>query len=277
MNANLSIVQMHEMVNTQIAKNIYQEKTMNISNNTILITGGNAGIGRALAEKFRIKGNKVIITGRSQEKIDKTLSANPGMEGYVLDIQDSDAISVFSEQVVKKHPDLNIIINNAGVGSFEKLTEGSVNINTAEIAMITNVLGPIRLTLSLLPHLLSKMNAVVINTGSGLAHVPLAAMPAYSASKAAVHSWTQSLRHQLKGSTVDVIEIIPPAVHTGFLGLSEPAPHEMPIEKFIAEVMEIFERIPASYEICVENVLSLRNAAASGNYEEIFIAVNRMM
>ncbi|WP_313537628.1 SDR family NAD(P)-dependent oxidoreductase [Pantoea sp.] len=250
---------------------------MNTSGNTILITGGNTGIGRALAEKFSAKGNQLIITGRSQDKLDETLAANPGMEGYVLDMRDADAINVFSDQIVKKHPDLNILINNAGVGRTEKLTEGSINISTAETAMITNVLGPIRLTLAVLPHLLSKTSATVINIGSGLAHVPLAAMPAYSASKAAIHSWTQSLRFQLKDSSINVIEIIPPAVHTGFLGLDEAAPHEMPLGNFIAEVMEIFADIPDSFEICVKNVLPLRNAEATGNYEQLFRAMNSIL
>lgn len=250
---------------------------MKMSGNTILITGGNTGIGRALAEKLYAKGNMLIITGRNKEKLEETLAANPGMEGYILDIQDPNAINMLSAQVIQKHPELNVLINNAGAGSIEKLTDGFENIITAESMVLTNVLGPIRMTLAFLPHLLNKMSAAVINTGSGLGHVPLAAMPTYSASKAAVHSWTQSLRHQLKNSSVEVIEIIPPAVHTGFLGLDEPAPHEMLLSQFINEVMEIFENIPASYEICVQNVIPLRNAESNGNYEKVYSTVNNIL
>lgn len=250
---------------------------MNIKNNTILITGGNTGIGRALAEKFSARGNKVIITGRRQDKIDETLEANPEMTGYVLDIQIEDDIYLFASTMMKNHPELNVLINNAGVGGMENLLEGTVNLGTAETAIITNVLGPIRLTMALLPQLLGQPGATVVTLGSGLAHVPLAVMPTYSASKAAIHSWTQSLRHQLKDKSVEVIEIIPPAVHTGFLGSDEPAPHEMPLDDFISEVMQQFDTQPVPSEICVKNVIPLRNAEASDKYQEMFDAINSMI
>ncbi|WP_440058123.1 SDR family oxidoreductase [Pseudomonas fragariae (ex Marin et al. 2024)] len=247
---------------------------MKMTGNTILITGAGTGIGRALAEAFHALGNRVIITGRRKHKLNEVRAANPGMVVYELDMQDPTAISEFGRIIRTKHPTVNVVINNAGVMFQEDLTQGESSPDHLQSMLETNFLGPVRLNAALIQQLLTLSKAMIVNVGSGLAHVPLAIVPNYCATKAAIHSYTQSLRHQLRDSTVEVVEIIPPAVHTGLLGSDEPAPHEMLLPTFIAEVMALFEQQPTPTEICVANVLPLRRAEFT-NYATVFAQVNR--
>jgi len=138
----------------------------------------------------------------------------------------------------------------------------------AEAIVTTNLLGPIRLTAALMPQLLSRPSATVINVSSGLAFVPLALTPTYCATKAAIHSYTQSLRYQLKDTAVSVLEIIPPWVATELMGRTPSDPRAMPLDAFIAETMQLLAT--DAQEICVKNVLPLRNVAAGGD-EAAFI------
>ncbi|WP_296262752.1 MULTISPECIES: SDR family oxidoreductase [unclassified Pseudomonas] len=247
---------------------------MKITGNTILITGAGSGIGRALAQEFHSLGNKLIITGRRKHKLDEVLAANPGMIAYELDVQDRVAVSDFARMITAHHPTLNVVINNAGIMLQEDLSEGESALDQLDAMVQTNFLGPVRLNAALIQHLLTQIEATIINVGSGLAHVPLTLVPNYCATKAAIHSYTQSLRHQLRNSPIEVVEIIPPAVHTGLLGLDQPAPHEMPLPVFIAEVMALFHQQPTPQEICVENVGPLRHAE-SGDYGAVFAQVNQ--
>src|SRR4051794_34610163 len=185
-------------------------KTMQISGNTILVTGGNSGLGRRFAEEFARRGNKVIITGRKQATIDQVVAANPGMTGYVLDVQDAQAITDFAARVTAEHPDLNVTIHNAGIMAAEDLT--APDLQLAEDIVTTNLLGPIRLIAALMPHMLGQARATIMTVSSGLAFVPLVKTPTYNATKAAIHSYSLSLREQLKDSNVEVIEIVPPGV-----------------------------------------------------------------
>ena len=171
---------------------------MKTSGNTILITGGASGIGRELAERFQAQGNTVIIAGRRRDRLDAVTEANPGMVGYVLDIEDKTGIDAFAATVIAAHPDLNVLINNAGIMLFEDLTR-SRDLADAEAMVTTNLLGPIRLTNALIDHLSAQPDAAVVNVSSGLAFVPLVSTPTYSATKAAIHSYTVSLRDALKG------------------------------------------------------------------------------
>ncbi|HNB23648.1 MAG TPA: SDR family NAD(P)-dependent oxidoreductase, partial [Candidatus Melainabacteria bacterium] len=172
---------------------------MKLEGNTILITGGTSGIGRGLAEAFHKLGNKVIIAGRRQNLIDQITAANPGMEGLQLDVQDAAAVSKFTENVAKKYPQLNVLINNAGIAKFESWSDDKVDLNTVRAIIQTNITSVIQLTAELLPLLRKQKNATMITTTSGLAFVPLTAAPTYSASKAFLHSWLQSVRSQLNG------------------------------------------------------------------------------
>jgi uncharacterized oxidoreductase len=242
---------------------------MKLTGNTMLITGGGSGIGRGLAEAFQAKGNQVVIAGRRKKLLDETVAANPGMKAAVLDIGNSEAISTFGEKLKRDYPALNIVIHNAGIMNLENLKEGAVA--DAEAIVATNLLGPIRLNAVLLPFLLKQQNPVIMTVSSGLAFVPLATTPAYCATKAAIHSYTQSLRHQLKDTAAEVLELIPPYVQTELLGARQASdPNAMPLADFISETMSILENSPNSTEICVERVKPLRFAEASGQYDAFF-------
>jgi uncharacterized oxidoreductase len=247
---------------------------MNITGNTILITGGGTGIGRALAEALHAKGNQVIITGRRQAALAETAAANPGMAWATLDVADADAIQAFAAQVVKDHPALNVVINNAGIMQAEDLNADPFDLNTVETTIATNLLGPIRLTAALLPHLRKQPSATVMTVSSGLAFIPLTATPTYNATKAAIHSWSQSLRHQLADTAVEVLELAPPAVATDLMPGHADNPNSMPLAEYTAEVMDLIERgdTPRG-EILVERVKPLRFAEVNG-YEAVFARLN---
>ena len=249
---------------------------MKKSGNTLLITGGGSGIGKALAEAFHAAGNKVIIAGRRADALEAVTKANPGMEYRTLDIADAASIPAFAEELVKSFPDLNAVLNNAGIMKPETLKDAPDYLATAEETVAINLLGPIRLTAALLPHLKSKADATVLTVSSGLAFVPLALTPTYSATKAAIHSYSESLRHQLKDTGVDVIEIAPPYVQTELMGPGQAVdPRAMPLADFIAEVMQILgsgER----REVIVERCKPLRFARENGNEADVFAMVNSL-
>lgn len=242
---------------------------MKITGNTILITGGGSGIGRGLAEALHAKGNQVVIAGRRKKLLDETVAANPGMKAAVLDIENSDAIRSFAEKLKTDYPALNVVIHNAGMMKQEPLKEGAVA--DAETTVKTNLLGPIRLNAALLPFLLKQQNPVIMTVSSGLAFVPLAMTPTYCAMKAAIHSYTQSLRYQLGDTSAQVLELIPPYVQTELLGARQASdPNAMPLKDFISETMNILENSPSATEICVERVKPLRFAEKSGQYDAFF-------
>jgi uncharacterized oxidoreductase len=145
-----------------------------------------------------------------------------------------------------------------------------------EAIVATNLLGPFRLTAALLPLLRRQPRSAILNVSSGLAFVPLAQTPTYCATKAALHSYTQSLRYQLKGSTTEVLELVPPYVATDLMNGAKD-PRAMPLDTFITEVMHILKTLPHATEICVENVKRLRFAAQTGKDEEIFQGFNDAM
>lgn len=247
---------------------------MKISGNTILITGGGSGIGRALAEALHAKGNKVVIAGRREAALDAVTATNPGMESMLLDIQDAADIAAFARQAVERFPSLNAVLNNAGIMQPENVPAAD-NLAIAEETIATNLLGPIRLTTALLPHLQKQPSATVLTVSSGLAFVPLATTPTYSATKAAIHSWSMSLREQLKHTSVEVIEIVPPYVQTELLGPHQAVdPAAMPLADFIAEVMTILETQPKAGEVIVERCKPLRFAEATGTLSQVFAALN---
>jgi uncharacterized oxidoreductase len=247
---------------------------MKIRDNTILITGGGAGIGRGLAEALHAEGNQIIIAGRREDVLRETAAVNRGMAFAVLDVEDAEAIRAFATQVVKDHPTLSVLINNAGIMRAESLTADPVDLGDAEAMIATNILGPIRLTAALLPHLRKQPEATIINVTSGLAFVPLALTPTYSATKAAMHSYSQSLRYQLRNTSVRVIELAPPAVATDLLPSSRSNPNAMSLEDYIRESMALLKADPSAAEICVERVKRLREAEAKGTYAQVFGQLN---
>jgi uncharacterized oxidoreductase len=224
---------------------------MQTSGNTILITGGGSGIGRALAEAFHAEGNQVVIAGRRKPPLDETIAANPGMKSAALDIENGDAIRRFSEQIKRDFPALNVVVHNAGIMRPEILRKGALA--DAEATVATNLLGPIRLNAALLPQLQAQPRAAIVTVSSGLAFLPLAMTPTDCATKAAIHSYTQSLRYQLRDTSVQVLELVPPYVQTELMGPGQASdPNAMPLKDFIAEVMNILKTSPAATEICVE-------------------------
>jgi uncharacterized oxidoreductase len=246
---------------------------MELSGNTILITGGGSGIGRGLAQAFHSLGNQVVIAGRRQSVLDQTISGNPGMNALELDVEKQSVILGFATRVVAAFPCLNVLINNAGIMRRENLLAQQPGLDDAESIVATNLLGPIRLTAALLPHLLKQPRATIINVSSGLAFLPMAVTPTYCATKAAIHSYTLSLRCQLRETSVEVLELIPPYVQTDLMDGAD-NPRAMPLSQFIAEVMEIFKTQPTPTEICVENVKRLRHAAENGTFDQIFDGMN---
>jgi uncharacterized oxidoreductase len=249
---------------------------MNLSGNTVLITGGGSGIGRGLAEALQRLGNQVVIAGRRQQVLDETTGANPGMHSAVLDIQDAGAIRRFAEEITDRFPSLNVLINTAGVMRAERLLDEPNDLADAEEIVATNLLGPIRLTTALLPHLKKQANATIMNVSSGLAFVPMIITPTYCATKAAIHSYSQSLRFQLRKTTIEVLELIPPYVATDLMGGKSDS-RAMPLEKYIAEVMNILKIKPTPAEICVDSVQRLRFAAENGRYDAVFQGLNSGM
>jgi len=240
--------------------------------NTILITGGGSGIGRALAEAFHKGGNQVIIAGRREAALADTAAANSGMKTAVFDITDAASIASFSERIKRDYPSLNVVIHNAGIMRPEHLKKGELE--DAEATVATNLLGPIRLNAALLPFLLNKPKPVIITVTSGLAFVPLAITPTYCATKAAIHSYTQSLRYQLRDTPVQVIELAPPYVQTELMGPGQATdPNAMPLQDFIAETMQILRDDPDVKEVLVERVKPLR-FAERGDYQGFFKMFN---
>jgi uncharacterized oxidoreductase len=246
---------------------------MKMTGNTILITGGAAGIGRGLAEAFHRLGNQVIISGRRAGALDEVTAANPGMASLPLDIMDPASIATFAQHAIARYPDLNVLINNAGIMRMEDVKGSPSAVATAEDEVTTNLLGTIRTSAAILPHLLEKADGTLITVSSGLAFVPVTAAPAYCATKAAIHSWSISMRDQLKDTSVAVVEIAPPYVQTELLGPQQASdPHAMPLEDFIRETLALLER--GDDEVIVDYCKPLRFAEADGKFVEMLGMLN---
>ena len=212
--------------------------------------------------------------------MEETTTANPGMEFLTVDMTDPASLRSFAAQLAEKYPALNVVVNNAGIMRPEKLLDQPEDLADAEATVTTNLLGPIRLTAALLPLLLKQPHATVMTVSSGLAFVPMAMTPTYCATKAAIHSYTQSLRYQLKDTQVGFIEIIPPYVQTTLMGEHQQKdPRAMPLEDYLKETMEILQTQPEATEICVQKVYPLRFAADGGQekYEQVFKGFNDAM
>ena len=246
---------------------------MNPTGNTILITGGGSGIGRGLAEALHKLGNHVIVAGRRRHLLEETAAANPGMSSMIFDIELASGIRSFVPELLAAFPRLNVVINNAGIMRAEKLLEQPEDLADAESIVATNLLGPIRLTAALIPHFKQQPSAAIINVSSGLAFVPLTVTPTYCATKAAIHSYSQSLREQLKETKIEVLEIIPPYVQTDLMSGADD-PRAMPLADFISETMAILTKQPTPPEIAVDRVNFLRQASNRGEYDSVFKTLN---
>ena len=239
---------------------------MQTNGNTILITGGGSGIGRELAHKWHDLGNAVIVAGRTQASLDETAAGHANIHTMIVDVGDADDLARFAKKVVEVHPAINVLVNNAGIMRFENITEER-ELGDAEATIATNLLGPIRLIDGLIEHLKAQENAAIINVTSGLAFVPMPRTATYSATKAAMHSYTVSLRAKLEGK-VEVIELAPPAVQTELTPGQSTREGYMPLDEFIEETMLGFTAEETPQEVLTQNVLFLRNAEAEGRFDK---------
>jgi len=187
---------------------------MRLTNRTVLITGGGSGIGGGLAKAFHALGNKVIITGRRRQTLKDFAGSYPGMDTFTMDVsKESDIESLFKE-VSQKYPGLDVLLNNAGVMKWNDFTKSETLAEGLFEEIDINLKGPIGMTAAFLPLLMKQKEATIVNLSSGLAYLPLSPAPIYCATKAAIHSFSESLRYQLRQSSVGVVEIAPPAVKT---------------------------------------------------------------
>ena len=186
---------------------------MNLTGNTILVTGGASGIGLALVKRFLDRGNEVIICGRREDKLSEAKSEVPGVVTHACDVGEARSREDLARWVIDQYPDVNVLVNNAGIQRRIDLTARE-DWETTRSEIDINLDAPIHLTQLFYPHFAQKVHAAIVNVTSGLSFMPLANVPVYCATKAALHSFTLSLRWQLKASHVRVVEIIPPAVDT---------------------------------------------------------------
>ncbi|MDN7638077.1 SDR family oxidoreductase [Burkholderia cepacia] len=228
---------------------------MKLTGNTIFITGGTSGIGRALAENLHRRGNKVIVAGRRRTLLDEIAAANPGIDTVELDVGDAQQIERVARQLIADYPTLNVLVDNAGIMPFDDAA-GALDDTQAVRLVNTNLLGPVRLSAALVEHLKAQPESYIINNSSVLAYVPLASTALYSATKAAIHSYTLSQRFALRDTSVRVLEIAPPWVDTDLVHKSGD-PRAMPLDAFIAETIQRLGT--ATTEVVVDIAQPLRN------------------
>ena len=237
---------------------------MKTKGNTILITGGTSGIGRGLAEEFDQRGNTVIVCGRRGERLGEIQRSFPGIITTVCDVSIVEEREALFHWAVEKFPELNILINNAGIQLPVDMTK-EVDIGKINKEIEVNLIAPIHLSSLIARHLASQKESAVMNISSGLAFVPIAFMPVYCATKAAIHSITMSFRNQMKDTSVKVFEIIPPSVDTELGHERRKNKNEthggMPIKEFVIETMEAIER--DELEAAISQAKNLREKGES--------------
>jgi len=249
---------------------------MNISGNTIFIPGATSGIGLALALRLKQEGNTVIVGGRRTQLLETITTEHPGLHTVQIDTTDPSSIQEAAGQVTAEYPDLNVLVTMAGIMRVEDWTAPQGFLASAEETVTTNLLGPIRLIGAFIEHLRARPDATIVTVSSGLAFVPLAVTPSYNATKAAIHMLSESLRLQLAGTSVKVVELVPPSVRTHLMPGQEESDFAMPLDDFADEVIQLIKTRPDAKEIQVENVKFLRYGEARGDYDQVVAAVNQL-
>ena len=247
---------------------------MKITGNTIFIPGSTSGIGLALALRLQAKGNTVIVGGRRTELLEQIAAEHPGIHTVRIDTADAASVRSAADEVLARHPGLNVVIAVAGIMKIEDWHHPDTFLESAESTITTNVLGPIRLIAAFVEHLQKQPAATIITVSSGLGFAPLRVTPSYNASKAAIHMLSESLRLQFADSTVEVKELVPPAVQTDLVPGQRDNDAAMPLNDFLDQVMQLLENEPDSKEIQVERVKFLRYGEARGDYDQVIAALN---
>ena len=245
---------------------------MDITNNTIFIPGATSGIGLALAQRLKDRGNTIIIGGRRTELLDQ-LRDEQGFDTVQIDAADPQSIHSAAAHVIAEHPDLNGLLAMAGIMVPEDWHTSEGFLQVAENTVNTNLLGPIRLIAAFTEQLQSQPQSAIITVSSGLASVPLALTATYCATKAAIHALSEAIRLQLQDTSVQVIEIVPPAVRTTLMN-NENNPRAMALDEFADAMMIMLETEPDAHEILVENVKFQRFAERRGEYAETLAIIN---
>ncbi len=240
---------------------------MNINGNTLFIAGGTSGIGLGLALKFQAAGNRVTIGGRRTELLAQIAAEHPGIDTVVIDTADPVSITTAAADVLVRFPDLNVLVAMAGIMEPEDVHTDSF-LAVAERTVTTNLLGPIRLLAAFTHALAARPDAAIITVSSGLAFVPLPFTPTYNATKAAIHSLSRGIRVQLADTSIQVIELIPPAVRTALMGQQD-SEQAMPLAAYLDETMTLLHTRPDADEIVVEGVKFLRDAETNGTYDHV--------
>lgn len=245
---------------------------MNITGNTIFIPGATSGIGLALALRLRAAGNTVIIGGRRTVVLHR-LAAEHGFATVTLDTTDADSVRAARDHVLADYPDLNVLIAMAGISIPEDVASG-VFLADAERMVTTNVLGPLRLVAAFIEHLQTRSDATVMTVSSGLAFTPLAYTPTYNGTKAFIHQYSESIRLQLAGTSVKVVELVPPGVRTELMSGQSEVEQFLRVDDFADQVVALIEQDPEATEILVEAVKFLRFSEAENRYAQTVAAVN---
>lgn len=207
---------------------------------TVLVTGGGSGIGAGLAAAFAARGARVVVAGRTKDRLEAVAARHAGTMVEVVDVADAAQVQALASRIAGACPELDVVVNNAGVqGLFDFAADVPPDLAAMAREIDVNLKGVLNVAAAFLPLLRRRPSAMLINVGSGLGFVPLAAAPVYSATKAAVHSFTRSLRHQMAGTGVRVVELIPPIVETD-LHRSQPRrpPRAMKLDAFVAAAMK---------------------------------------
>ncbi|WP_055476048.1 SDR family oxidoreductase [Gordonia sp. HS-NH1] len=247
---------------------------MNLTGNTIFIPGATSGIGLALATRLHDEGNTVIVGGRRTELLDRIRAEHPGLHTMEIDVADPDSVDVAARQVIAEHPDLDVLVAMAGIMRIEDWSSPAGFLDTAEATVTTNLLGPIRLIAAFIEHLQARAAATIMTVSSGLAFAPLRVTPTYNATKAAIHMLSESLRLQFADTSVDVVELVPPAVRTDLLPGQRDSDIAMPLDEFVDEVVDLIGSQPTATELLVERVKFLRWGEARGDYAEVVATLN---
>jgi uncharacterized oxidoreductase len=232
---------------------------MELTQRTVLVVGGTSGIGRGLAQRFADAGSTVVVGGRDPQPKD-------GLEAVHIDVTDPDSVRRARDEVLDAHPDLDVVVTMSGVMLIEDLRDPA-HIAAAETTISTNLLGTIRVVDAFTPHFLARGTGTIVTVSSGIAFLPFPLMPTYGASKAGVHAYTESLRAQLAGTGIEVVELVPPAVATA--GQEAVNPAALPLDAYLDEVLELLAAEPTPHQVLVKGVLMHRWAERDGTYAEL--------